>query len=491
MRSQPALWPLSISGNRPIVVLLIREVDDVDLIEQGLRAQDYWQEKGLAADVVIVNERATSYMQDLQGLLDALVAKERVSRSLLSSGDGGEIFLLRAELLQAGLQDALMAAAHVVLHAAQGGLELQLQRNVSASRSATLLPRKATPRFSTAQQSSRGEGLQFFNGFGGFDASAREYVILHREEEALPAPWINVIANPGFGTHCSAEGGGYSWYRNSRERQITAWSNDAVADKASETFYIHDRETGALASPSVSPLGPRPGAFKTRHGFGYTVHSASEHGLDLELVQTVDTHDPVKRAALRISNPGPGRRNLAVTFYAEPVLGQRRAATAHFVTSDYDTGSNALFLRNRWSTDLGETIVFADLQGRQTSWTGNRRAVLGSLGDSRAPQGLLEAIPLSRETGGGHDPCIALQTEVTLEPQESVEVVLTLGSEGAVIVSGEAATRVNAVPIDGPVDPTGAGDSFLLSYAVARQRGADANEAGLIASRFVSTIIAR
>jgi len=71
------------------------------------------------------------------------------------------------------------------------------------------------------------------------------------------------------------------------------------------------------------------------------------------------------------------------------------------------------------------------------------------------------------------------------------EVVLTLGSEGAVIISGDVTTRVDAVPIDGPVDPTGAGDSFLLSYAVARQRGADAHEAGLIASRFVSTIIAR
>ena len=59
------------------------------------------------------------------------------------------------------------------------------------------------------------------------------------------------------------------------------------------------------------------------------------------------------------------------------------------------------------------------------------------------------------------------------------------------IISGEVITRVDAVPIDGPVDPTGAGDSFLLSYAVARQRGADAHEAGLIASRFVSTIIAR
>jgi sugar/nucleoside kinase (ribokinase family) len=71
------------------------------------------------------------------------------------------------------------------------------------------------------------------------------------------------------------------------------------------------------------------------------------------------------------------------------------------------------------------------------------------------------------------------------------EIVLTLGSEGALIISEDVTTHVDAVPIEGEVDPTGAGDSFLLSYAVARQRGAGPNEAGLIASRFVSTILAR
>ena len=71
------------------------------------------------------------------------------------------------------------------------------------------------------------------------------------------------------------------------------------------------------------------------------------------------------------------------------------------------------------------------------------------------------------------------------------EIVLTLGSDGALIISGELTTRVDAVPVDGPVDPTGAGDSFLLSYAAARERGVGPHEAGSIASRFVSTIIAR
>ena len=81
--------------------------------------------------------------------------------------------------------------------------------------------------------------------------------------------------------------------------------------------------------------------------------------------------------------------------------------------------------------------------------------------------------------------------EVALRTLGIPEIVLTLGSEGALIISEDITTHVDAVPIEGPIDPTGAGDSFLLSYAVARQRGASPNEAGLIASRFVSTIIAR
>ncbi len=81
--------------------------------------------------------------------------------------------------------------------------------------------------------------------------------------------------------------------------------------------------------------------------------------------------------------------------------------------------------------------------------------------------------------------------EAALRTLAIPEVVLTLGSEGALIVAGDATTHVDAIPLDEPVDPTGAGDSFLLAYAVARQRGAAPGEAGHFASRFVSTIIAR
>ena len=38
----------------------------------------------------------------------------------------------------------------------------------------------------------------------------------------------------------AAEGSGYSWAGNSREHQLTPWSNDPVSDRGGEAFYLRD-----------------------------------------------------------------------------------------------------------------------------------------------------------------------------------------------------------------------------------------------------------
>ncbi len=39
-----------------------------------------------------------------------------------------------------------------------------------------------------------------------------------------------------------------------------------------------------------------------------------------------------------------------------------------------------MFARNPWNTQIGEQIAFADMGGRQTGWTGDRREFLGTYG---------------------------------------------------------------------------------------------------------------
>lgn len=69
------------------------------------------------------------------------------------------------------------------------------------------------------------------------------------------------------------------------------------------------------------------------------------------------------------------------------------------------------------------------------------------------------------------------------------EVILTLGSQGAWIVTPELVEHVPAVPVEGAVDPTGAGDTYSVTYLVQRARGAEPVEAARIAAATVSAFL--
>ena len=70
------------------------------------------------------------------------------------------------------------------------------------------------------------------------------------------------------------------------------------------------------------------------------------------------------------------------------------------------------------------------------------------------------------------------------------EVLLTLGSQGAWVVTPDLVEHVAATPVEGPVDPTGAGDSYSVTYLVKRAEGASPVEAARAAAEAVSTLLA-
>ncbi|MEJ5174156.1 hypothetical protein, partial [Erwinia sp. MYb416] len=143
--------------------------------------------------------------------------------------------------------------------------------------------------------------LLCFNGRGGFSPDGREYQILLDERGTTPAPWSNVMANAQFGTVISEAGQAYTWYENAHEYRLTPWENDPVSDRSGEAFYLRDEETGAVWSPTTLPVQGR-GPYLSRHGFGYSVFSHRETGLDSELTVLVAEHAPVKLAILTLTN---------------------------------------------------------------------------------------------------------------------------------------------------------------------------------------------
>ncbi|MDP9013960.1 MAG: glycosyl transferase, partial [Pseudomonadota bacterium] len=420
------LWAQRISGDVPILLLRIDAVEDIAIARQVLQAHEYWRMKGLAADLVILNERAASYVQDLQNALETQV---RMSQSRPQPGAHivrGSVFVLRSDLISEQTRTLLSAVARVVLVARRGDLADQLDR-VRRPAAPILLPARRMPKTEAPAGAAAAHDLEFFNGLGGFGAQGREYVTILGPGQSTPAPWINVIANPRFGFQVAADGSGFTWALNSREHQLTPWSNDPVADRPGEVLYVRDEETGDVWGATAAPIRDPGATYVARHGQGYSKFEHSARGIELDLLMYVAMDDPIKISRLKIRNISQSARRLSVTAYAEWVLGSSRGAAAPFILTNLDPDTGAVFARNPWDAAFGSRIAFADLAGRQSQWTADRGEFLGRHGTLDMPAALALGATLSERAGAGLDPCCALQTGLVLEAGQTAEVVFFLG----------------------------------------------------------------
>jgi cyclic beta-1,2-glucan synthetase len=269
--------------------------------------------------------------------------------------------------------------------------------------------------------------LEFSNGLGGFADDGKQYVTVMGPGQSTPVPWINVVSNPAFGFQVAADGGGYTWSVNSRENQLTPWSNDPVTDRPGEAFYIRDDDAGALWSPTAHPIRDDKAAYMARHGRGFSRFEHVAHGIASDLLQYVSLDAPVKISRLKLHNVSNRTRNLSVTAYVEWVLGRSRSSSLAFVATAVDSLTGALLATNPWNRDFGSRVAFADLRGAQTDWTGDRKEFIGRNGTLSSPAALSTDAPFSRTTGSGLDPCAALRTSIEIAPNASAEVVFLLG----------------------------------------------------------------
>jgi cyclic beta-1,2-glucan synthetase len=395
---------------------------------------------------VCSSDLGPSYVQDLQVALETL-ARTTLGHSHLEGGDSrGGVFLLRADLLSGEARNALLAVARVVLPAHGGSLAEQLKSRERSVQRALPPPGRRPPAAAADIPPPRPQ-LEFWNGLGGFADGGREYVIVLGEGQWTPAPWINVIANPNFGFLVSETGSGATWAVNSREGQLTPWSNDPVSDPPGETIYVRDEDSGLVWGPTPLPIRQESWPYVVRHGQGYSRFALTAHGIELELLQMVPLADPVKISRLSLVNRDKGTRRLSVTAYVEWILGPSRSGTAPYVVTELDP-SGALIARNSWRNELGERIAFLDLGGRQSAWTADRTEFLGRNGSLQAPAALLSRERLSGKVGAGLDPCAALQTVIELRPGQRADLVVLLGEGANAQAARELIERYRQADVD-------------------------------------------
>ncbi len=427
---QSGLWRFGVSGDLPIVLIRIGDINRINLVKQLLQAHTYWRMNGLIVDLVIINEDFSGYRAVLQ---DQIIGLINAGAEAQTMDKPGGVFIKRVEELSEEARVLFQTVARVVFTDSGENLIEQVERRAATER----LTERASERLEPFLQAYPQRyvplpkrTLIFDNGIGGFTTDGREYVITLRNGQTTPAPWVNVIASPHIGTVVSESGSAYTWVENAHEFRLTTWHNDALSDSSGEAHYIRDEETGVFWSPTPLPAciaSLDDSDYVCRHGFGYSVFEHNEAGISSEMTTYVAMDAPVKFVVIKLRNMSNRIRQLSLTGYWELVLGEWRHANLMHIVSEVDAQTGALFAHNAYSREFANRVVFAQLNEKELNLSGNRTEFIGRNGSLASPAAMYRK-RLSGRTGAGLDPCAALQTSITLHEEGEREFVFVFGA---------------------------------------------------------------
>jgi len=431
---QETLWAQGISGDWPILLATIDSSVGLPSVRQLLRTHHYWRLKGIACDLVILNTHPITYLQELNDeLLTTVMAS---SEAGLLDRPGG-VFIRRADLLKPEEITLLRAVARVQVGSDGLGLGNFLEFPGVEDRypprldvmNRDIVPLGTKP--IKPQTEASGEGLQAFNGIGGFNADG-EYEIRLTGAALPPAPWVNVIGNPAGGFCVSESGCGSMWAANSYFYRLTPWHNDPVRDPSSDCIYLRDDDKGDVWTATPAPVR-EPVPYRIRHGAGYSIFDHTHKEISSSFRVGMDETDAVKIGILTLRNEATAPKRLTLTWYVEWVLGVSRELTQYNVQTTFDEKTQSMLARNYFDPQFAEYVAFASVSEMVMSYTADRREFLGRNGTPASPAAV-QRTGLSGATGATIDPCGVLQFPITLAPGETREIVTLLGaapSEGA------------------------------------------------------------
>jgi len=426
---QSGLWPYGISGDYPIVLLKIQENNQYRLVEDMLKVHQYWKIKGLAVDLVILNEDNTGYFQFIQEMIEERVGLSHARKSINKPGG---VYVLKRDQLSNEAIVLLHTVAKIIFSGENGSLSNQIAKLVRLSEQLSSIQERPK-RLNEDRNDKSGYGqvkeelknkLSYFNGYGGFTKDGKEYMILVDRDNPTPLPWSNIISNPGFGTLVTEAGLGYTWSQNSREYKLTPWSNDPLLDWSGEALYLKDNNSGKVWSTTPQPSGDYQ-PYIVRHGQGYSVFEHFSQGLNQETTVFVPMNHNLKIVKLKLKNQSSEEKDISAYYYVEWVLGVQRGQNVPYLFSEIH--DDAILSRNVYQEEFKGRVAFLGRYGGVfKSYTCARKDFIGINRSLQIPQGVIEA-KLSEKAGQTLDPCAAIEIGLTLRPGEEKTVYFLIG----------------------------------------------------------------
>ncbi|MBL7077900.1 MAG: N,N'-diacetylchitobiose phosphorylase [Kiritimatiellae bacterium] len=287
--------------------------------------------------------------------------------------------------------------------------------------------------------------------YGYFDDERREYVITRPD---TPRSWSNYLGSTRYGAIVTNNAGGYSFYQSTARGRLTRLTfNSVPMDQPGRYIYLRDADSGDYWSGSWQPVGKPLDQFTStcRHGTGYTTITSQYDEIESEATYFVPLDQAYECWALKVTNQSDRPRKLDLFSYAEFTNDWNvKQDTINLQYTQYTVdcafsgrcitrGSN-VHLEDSSMDPLdagGARYTFMGLMGADvTGFDTDREAFLGPYRTYANPL-MVEAGRCGDSTAHGDNACGALQTQLTLEPGESRELVVVFGiGDGASVGEG-------------------------------------------------------
>ena len=431
---QSELWKYGISGDLPIILLKIKDINDTYVVKEMLKAFEYMRAKNFKVDLVIIDEEKYSYENYVKENIEEDIQNSQMA--YLKNIKGG-IFELNTNEISKEDTELLEFVASIIIDGKKGGLNnslkdiedeyLEKYRNTSNEIEIKSINSDDTESINIFQSQ---EDSKYYNEYGAFSKDGKEYLIKTNKKERTPTVWSHIMANEKFGTLVTESMGGYTWYKNSRLNRITSWENKPNKDIPSEIIYIKDEENELVWSIGQNPM-PDNKDYSAIYGFGYAKFLHKSNNINQELEVFVPKDDSVKIQVLKLRNTEVNKKKLKIVYYIKPVLGEEETKVKDYINIRYDKNSNSIYSKNLYNEEFKNDIIYVSNSEKIESYTGDKSFFLGQ-GGLQNPEGLRKT-NLNNENSLGKNPCIAYEIEVELESLAEKEIVFMLGAEESII----------------------------------------------------------
>ena len=427
---QSDLWKYGISGDLPIVLVKMKNANDVQGLKEVLKAYEYFRTKNVETEIVIIDEEKYSYENYVREEIDSTILNQHMG--YLKNIKGG-IFILNEEEMDKKDITFLEFISVITIDCAKGNLENNLKeieetylenyKEISEEENIKQFVEETTEDIDILKDT---ENLKYYNEYGAFSEDGKEYWICVNKEKRLPTVWSHIMANEKFGTIVTENMGGYSWYKNSRLNRLTSWNNHPSSDIPSEIIYVKDMDTKESWSLGLNPM-PDNRNYNIIYGFGYCKYIHSNLGMEQELEIFVPKEDSCKVGILKLSNKTPNRKHLKLYYYIKPVMGEDEFKTSGNISIKFDRNSNTLTANNLYASEIDNTKLYISSSEKIKTYTGDKKFFLGKNGLTN-PDGI-KKLRLNNSNAIGRDTCIVLEVEVDIESFSNKEISFVLGAE--------------------------------------------------------------